>query len=216
MNILHPLEHIMGKSQQAMNILSRVLTQLLNVPVLSGLFLLYLYFTLPGTTPNRLNGFLLALLFVSIIPELSVLFYIPGKNMDHDAVLHRQRTVSFILMAVSYPIGWLVLHLTHAPRIFEAMACTYTFVTVGLIFFNLLLHYKASGHAAGVAGPVAAMIFLFGIWAAPLLLLLPLVSWVRVTAKGHTFWQTVVGSVLSFAITVCVLFVFGFIPFKGI
>ena len=49
-----------------------------------------------------------------------------------------------------------------------------------------------------------------------LILLLPLVSWVRVTAKGHTFWQTVVGAGLSFAITLGTLLAFGFIPFRGI
>lgn len=198
-----------------MVIFSRVMTQLLNVPVISGLFLLFIYFTLPATTPNRLNHFLLALLFLSILPELSVLFYIPGKNMDHETVLHRQRTASFILMAVCYPAGWLILHLVHAPRIFEAMACTYTLVTMGLLILNYLWHYKASGHAAGVAGPVTAMIFLFGIWATPLVLLLPLVSWVRVSARGHTLWQTVAGSVLSLTITVCVLLFFGFLPFRG-
>ena len=206
----------MEKSRQYLNVLSRLLTQVLNVPVLSGLLLVYLYANLPATTPNRVSGLWYSLLFISFIPLLSVLFYIPGKNDDPGRVQKRQRIVSFILMAVSYPLGWLVLHLIQAPRIFEALACTYTFVTLGLIVFNLFLHYKASGHAAGVAGPVAAMIFLFGLWAAPLLLLLPLVSWVRVTAKGHNFWQTVVGAVLSFAITISTLLVFGFLPFGGL
>ena len=62
--------------------------------------------------------------------------------------------------------------------------------TIGLIIFNLLLHYKASGHAAGVSGPVVSMIYIFGIWAAPLLLLLPLITWARLAANGHSFWQT--------------------------
>lgn len=206
----------MKTKSKLMNILSRVLTQLLNVPIISGLLLTWFYFHLPVETPNRLSGFVWGLVFVSIIPLLSVLFYIPGKNMDHDAVLHRQRVASFVLMAISYPTGWLVLHLLHVPTIFETMASVYTFVTLGLIFFNLLLHYKASGHAAGVAGPVAAMIFLYGLWAAPLLLLLPLISWTRVKAKGHTLGQTLVGGSMSFVITALVMFCFGFVPFQPI
>lgn len=206
----------MGKKRRYLNVLSRVLTQVLNVPVLSGVLLVYLYLNLPATTPNLKSGLGYSLLFISFIPLLSVLFYIPRKNEDPQRTQRRQRNVSFLLMAVSYPLGWLVLHQTQAPRIFEALACTYTFVTLGLIVFNLFLHYKASGHAAGVAGPVAAMIFLFGLWAAPLLFLLPLVSWVRVTAKGHNFWQTVVGAGLSFAITVSTLLAFGFLPFGGL
>lgn len=206
----------MRKSTQVLRTVSQILTQVLNVPVLSGALLVYLYFTLPADTPQRASGLGWALLLISFVPLLSVLFYIPGKNEDHEHVLSRQRKVSFILMAISYPLAWVVLSLTDSPRIFVAMAATYTFVTLGLIVFNLLLRFKASGHAAGVAGPVAAMIFLFGIWAAPLLLLIPLVSWVRVTAKGHTLSQTVVGAVMSFAITLVTLLAFGFLPFGGI
>ena len=86
-------------------------------------------------------------------------------------------------MIVSYPIGFLVLRLTEAPRIFEAIAVNYTLITLGLIIFNLILRYKASGHAAGVAGPVAAMFYFLGIPAVPL-------------------------------ITLLVLFLYGFIPFR--
>lgn len=205
----------MERIHRICNIISRVLTQLLNVPILSGLIATFFYFRLPPDTPNKLPGFLLALVFISLIPFLSVLFYIPGRTRDQEAILHRQRIASFIFMAVSYPSGWLVLSLTGAPRIFIALASSYTFVTLGLIVFNLLLRFKASGHAAGVAGPVAAMLFIYGFWAAPLVALLPLVSWARVTAKGHTLWQTVVGAGLSFIITIQVLFAYGFQPFSG-
>jgi hypothetical protein len=146
----------------------------------------------------------------------SLFFYIPVRNEATQVTKHRQRVVSFILMMVSYPIGWVVLASINAPTIFTALAATYTFVTIGLIVFNLLLHYKASGHAAGVSGPVVSMIFLYGVVATPLLVLLPLVTWARLAAKGHSFWQTVVGAVLSGVISVSVLWVFGFTPFSGL
>jgi membrane-associated phospholipid phosphatase len=59
------------------------------------------------------------------------------------------------------------------------------------------------------------MTFLYGIWAAPLLLLLPLVGWARVKAKGHSIGQTVVGGIMSLLITVLVLAAFGFAPFQA-
>lgn len=197
-------------------IAGEVLSQLLNVPVLSGLLLTFLYFNLPAGEANALKGLIWALVFVCIIPLTSLFFYIPVHNEETKTTVHRQRVASFVMMMVSYPIGWLVLAQIHAPRIFTAMAATYTFVTLGLIVFNLLLHYKASGHAAGVSGPVASMIFLYGVIATPLLLLLPLVTWARLAAKGHNFWQTVVGAALSGVIAVSVLWVFGFTPFTGL
>ncbi|HWQ84561.1 MAG TPA: hypothetical protein VN363_08350 [Anaerolineales bacterium] len=197
-------------------IVGEVLSQLLNVPVLSGALITFFFFRLPNDLPNRLPGYGWALLFLSIIPLCSLFFYIPGKLKDKALVIRRQRIASFVFMIVSYPIGFLILRLTHAPKIFEAMAITYTLVTLGLILLNFLLRYKASGHAAGVAGPVAALLFLFGLIATPFIALIPLTSWARVNAKGHDIWQTLVGALLSFGITALVLWLYGFLPFQGL
>lgn len=191
-------------------ILGEVLSQILNVPLLSGALVTYIFFKLPTNIPNRLAGFGWALTFISLIPLTSLLFYIPGKARDWAKVIQRQRTASFVLMIISYPIGFLVLKLTRAPRIFEAIAVNYTLITLGLIIFNLILRYKASGHAAGVAGPVAAMFYFFGIPAVPLVTLIPLTIFARIAAKGHDLWQLVVGAVMSISITVLVLIMYGF------
>jgi membrane-associated phospholipid phosphatase len=111
-------------------------------------------------------------------------------------------------MAVSYPLGFVALKLVHAPQVFEAVLLTYVIVVLGLILVNLF--FKASGHAAGVAGPVSALIYLYGLIATPLIALIPLTMWARVRARGHTLAQTIVGALLSAAITVAVLALYGF------
>jgi hypothetical protein len=206
----------MEEKKSFKKVAGEIISQLLNVPVLSGALATYLFFRLPETEPNRLTGYAWTMLFLCIIPLCSLFFYIPVKNEEAQVTAHRQRIASFIIMLVSYPIGWLVLALTGAPRIFTAVAATYTFVTLGLIIFNLLLHYKASGHAAGVSGPVAVMIYIYGIIATPLLILLPLITWARLAAEGHNFWQTVVGATMSALIAIGVLWASGFPPFQGV
>lgn len=208
-------QDIRNGASKVRRIVGEVLSQLLNVPVLSGALITFFFFRLPNNLPNRLPGYGWALLFLSIIPLCSLFFYIPGKLKDKARVIRRQRIASFVFMIVSYPIGFLILRLTHAPKIFEAMAITYTLVTLGLILFNFILRYKASGHAAGVAGPVAALLFIFGLVATPFIALIPLTTWARVSAKGHDTWQTVVGALLSFGITALVLWLYGFLPFQG-
>ncbi len=202
--------------EKARRIAGEVLSQLLNVPILSGAMITFIFFKLPTGLPNRLAGFGWALLFISLIPLSSLFFYIPGGVKDKAKVIKRQRIASFVFMMVSYPVGWLVLALMDAPRIYEALAVTYTMVTLGLILLNFVIRYKASGHAAGVAGPVAAMIYLFGLVATPLLALLPITTWARVKAEGHDTWQTVVGAVLSLSITALVLWAYGFLPVAGL
>lgn len=200
-----PLRHILGE----------ILSQLLNVPVMSGILLTFFFFYLPNNVPNLLSGYLWGMLFMCLVPLCSLFFYIPGKTRDPEKIIRRQRYASFVFMIISYPIGALVLHLIGAPKIFRSTALIYTLVTLGLIVFNLFIRFKASGHAAGVAGPVFSMVYLFGWVSAPLLLLLPLVTWARVSAKGHNIWQTVVGGCLSLMITICVLYFYGFTPFAG-
>jgi hypothetical protein len=191
-------------------VLGEILSQILNVPMLSGALVTVIFFKLPTDIPNRMAGFGWALVFISLIPLASLLFYIPGKVKDWTKIIKRQRTASFILMIISYPIGFIVLKLINAPRIFEAIAVNYTLITLGLIIFNLILRYKASGHAAGVAGPVAAMFYFFGFPAAPLVALIPLTIFARVASKGHDLWQLLVGALMSISITVIVLIIYGF------
>jgi hypothetical protein len=206
----------MGEQKSTRKVVGEIISQLLNVPVLSGALATYLFLRIPDYEPNRLAGYAWTMLFICIIPLCSLFFYIPVKNEEKEVTVHRQRIASFIIMLISYPVGWLVLALIGAPRIFTAVAATYTFVTLGLIIINLLLHYKASGHAAGVSGPVAVMIYIYGILAAPLLVLLPLVTWARLAAEGHNLWQTVVGATMSGLIAIGVLWAFGFSPFQGV
>lgn len=208
-------EGVRNGVRRARRIIGEIISQLLNVPILSGLMITYFFFRLPSSLPNRLVGYGWALLFLSIIPLCSLFFYIPGRLRDKARIIRRQRIASFVFMIVSYPLGFIALRLANAPRIFEAVAVTYTLVTLGLILLNFLLHYKASGHAAGVAGPVAALLYLHGLIAAPFLALIPLTTWARVSAKGHDVWQTVVGALLSFSITALVLWLYGFLPFQG-
>ena len=202
--------------QKTRRIIGDIISHLLNVPVLTGVLLTILYFHLPPETINRNISYIWGMILLCLIPLSSYLFYIPGREKDWNKVLHRQRMASFIIMMISYPIGWLVLSLMDAPQIFTTMAINYTCITLGLLIINVVIKYKASGHAAGVAGPVGALVYLFGLPATPIIALLPLVSWARVRAKGHDLMQTVVGSILSLGITILTFLITGYQPFSGL
>jgi len=73
------------EKRTAKNIIGEIFSQLLNVPVLSGLFITYLYFRLPTGEPNAFNGYLWAMIFVCLLPLCSLFFYIPV----HDEEPHR-------------------------------------------------------------------------------------------------------------------------------
>jgi len=197
---------------RTLRIIGEVLSQILNVPILSGILITVIFFNLPPDIPNRVGGFTWALVLLSLILLCSLFFYIPGKVKNWQGIIKRQRIASFVFMIICYPLGFVVLRLIKAPQIFEAIAVNYSLITLGLIIFNYILRFKASGHAAGVAGPVAALVYFFGVLAAPLAALIPLTIFARLSAKGHDFWQLVAGSALSISITLLVLILYGFYP----
>jgi len=187
-----------------------VVSQIVNVPFVAGAAITLLLFGLRPDVPQRLLGWGVSMIFLTIIPALSLLFYIPRRNEPWASTERRQRVMSFVFMAVSYPVGFVALKIVQAPTIFEAIMLTYVIVVLALIAVNLF--FRASGHAAGVAGPVAALIYFYGLIAAPLIALIPLTMWARVKAKGHTLSQTVVGALLAAGVTMLVLFLYGFRP----
>ena len=187
-----------------------VVSQIVNVPFVAGAAITLLLFGLRSDVPQRVLGWGVSVIFLTIIPALSLLFYIPRRNEPWASTERRQRVMSFVFMAVSYPIGFIVVKIVHAPPIFEAIMLTYVIVVLALIGVNLF--FKASGHAAGVAGPVTALIYFYGLIAAPLVALIPLTMWARVKARGHTLSQTVVGALLAAGVTMLVLFLYGFRP----
>ncbi len=201
----------MGKNiQRTVHIIGVVVSHIVNTPFVAGGAITLLLFSLRPDVPQRLLGWGLSLVFLTVVPALSLLFYIPRRNEPWSSTEKRQRVMSFVFMASSYPVGYVLLKIFHAPPIFEAVMMSYVMVVLGLILINLF--FKASGHAAGVAGPVSAMIYLYGLIATPLIALIPLTMWARVKTKGHTLSQTIVGSILSALITVVVLIVYGFAP----
>ncbi len=198
------------KLHRTYEIIGIVISQIVNTPFVAGAAITLLLFSLRPDVPQRLVGWGVSLVFLTIVPALSLLFYIPRRNEAWTSTEKRQRVMSFVFMAVSYPIGYAILKILHAPVIFEAITLAYVMVVLGLILINIF--FKASGHAAGVAGPVSALIYLYGLIAAPLLALIPLTMWARVKSKGHTLSQTIVGTILSAAITVTILLAYGFRP----
>jgi membrane-associated phospholipid phosphatase len=187
-----------------------VVSQIVNVPFVAGAAITLLLFSLRPDVPQRLLGWGVSVIFLTIIPALGLLFYIPRRNEPWASTERRQRVMSFVFMAVSYPIGFIVVKLVQAPPIFEAIMLTYVVVVLALIGVNLF--FKASGHAAGVAGPVTALIYFYGLIAAPLIALIPLTMWARVKTRGHTLSQTVVGALLAAGVTMLVLLLYGFRP----
>ena len=82
-----------------------------------------------------------------------------------------------------------------------------------LVILNLAITFwwKISQHVASTAASTALMTAALGLWAAPIMLLIPLVAWARVKVGAHTVLQTMAGGVAGLSIVLLVLRTYGLV-----
>lgn len=95
-------------------------------------------------------------------------------------------------------LGYEVLIQIDAPRIISGILL-FTAVNTVLILL-ITLQWKISIHLLTLTSSIALLCVQFGLLPAVLLLLVPVLMWSRIMLKAHTFMQTLVGSLVGFAV----------------
>lgn len=67
------------------------------------------------------------------------------------------------------------------------------------MLFNKALKIRASGHACGIAGPIAILIYFVSPWALLGIVVLAAAGWASLAMKRHASKELVIGSLLSIA-----------------
>ena len=140
---------------------------------------------------------LLGFLLFAFFPFLPVIYFYRKNVVDLYVSKREARTPFFLIAIISYSFA-VILFFTTNTKIMLLLALGYTFVTLILLVVNFF--WKVSVHCAGVTGPIFALIFIFGINALPLSLLIVPVMWSRIKLKNHTFTQTLVGTLIPIAV----------------
>jgi hypothetical protein len=184
----------------------RLWTYLLDAPVVAALTFV-LFFLMDK--PNRdVGACLTGVVCIGLIP-LSAWFHMVRHPGDYKG----ERKVAFVLSIVGYVIGTIVMVVFFSEaRLYLALMLSYMFTVVGLVIINLL-HYKASGHAAGVSGPATALTIRYGWPGAISYLLLVLVAVAKMNIKEHTLGQLCTGAGLTMASTLAAFAVTGLLHF---
>ena len=133
----------------------------------------------------------------AFIPFLSVLYFYRRKVVDLYVSNRKTRTPFFLIAITSYSFAALIFLVTNT-KIMLLLALGYILVSIILMVVNLF--WKVSVHSAGVTGPIFSLIFVFGINAVPLTLIVGLVGWSRIKLKNHTFAQTLAGSLIALTV----------------
>lgn len=140
---------------------------------------------------------LLCFFCFAFVPFLSILYFYRKNAVDLYVSKRETRTPFFLIAITSYSFAAIIFLLTNTKIMF-LLALGY--ITVSIILMVVNLFWKVSVHCAGVTGPIFSLIFVFGINAIPLSLIVGLVGWSRIKLKNHTFAQTLVGTLISLTV----------------
>lgn len=150
-------------------------------------------------------------IFAGLMPILLVLWWLKDKNgnnakIDMDIPERTDRNYPLLLVITSYAIGAIALYLLNAPLITTVLMFCYFSNTLAVFFINL--RWKISIHSMGVAGPAAALIYVFGLPGMVFTLIIPVVMWSRLYLKEHTLLQVIMGGLLGFLSTTLQIYLF--------
>jgi membrane-associated phospholipid phosphatase len=147
---------------------------------------------------DLLLNFLLAIFFLCLFPIIAILYSYKKGKVDIWVSDQSVRTPFYIVAVVGYITAIIVFYFLKNFNLF-VLSVSYCLVTIAIMFGNYFR--KISAHGAGVAGPITAITYYFGILAFPLFLLIPLTVWARLKLKAHTLFEVVSGILIATIIT---------------
>jgi hypothetical protein len=148
-----------------------------------------------GAQAAGTRGLLWAFLCVFLTSGLSLVYlaYLArsGKVRDPRSIPQSERVRPLRVVAALHAGAFVLVALLGAPAPLRAALLSYALAT--LLFALLTPLTNLSLHAAGVSGAAVCLIYVFGAWGLPALLLVPIVWWARTILGRHTSMELAFG-----------------------
>jgi membrane-associated phospholipid phosphatase len=177
--------------------LARIVSTIFVPPSFTLIIFTIFTFTLESESSKRVATFLIPFISGFIAPiTLFLILRKKGKLADQDASIKEERTFPFIIAIGFYLIG-LMLMLKNDLNIIS-IAFWFCYISNTIITIIINKFWKISAHAMGVAGPFAAITFVFGWIGLIMLPVVVLVGWSRIELRCHSISQVIAGVLLAF------------------
>lgn len=140
-----------------------------------------------------------AILSLAVFPVLAypISFLIPKLKATGRK---GQRQLAFILTAVGYLAGFVFGMIAPCAVGLRLLFGAYFISVIILILFNKLLKVRASGHAAGITGPILFVSYFLGLRGLVVgLVLWGIILWASILTKRHTVSDFLLGSAVCVA-----------------
>ncbi len=189
--------------------IAKLLSFILSPPFIAlGVVIVFAFFSPIGTgllVPWQ--SLLLGIVFVVIGPILPLSILVGLGRLTFDVENRRDRPLLYFAAILVYLAGAIIAW-NFQNHSLAVLAIAYVAVTSAIALISL--RWKASAHTAGVAGPLTGLIWIYGVFLIPLLLLAGIVAWARWKQKLHSVTQLFSGILVAMLVTAgvyCILWV---------
>ena len=192
--------------------LLRIISAILSPPAIAlGTVTVFAFFSPIGTgLLQPWQSFLLGFFFIVIGPILPLTTMVALGKLTFDVRNRRDRPLLYLAAILVYSAGAVVTWL-YQNHTLTVLAVAYAAVTSAIAIVSLF--WKVSAHAAGVAGPITGLIWIYGLIPVPFLLLAVLVAWARWRQGLHTITQLISGILIAMIVTAGVYWLLWGVPF---
>lgn len=185
--------------------IAKIIRTVTTAPILALALLLVLY------TAGKIDGksllcgmFCLTVLPLAAYPLQPVCPHFRHKGREG------QRLLAMIFAVSGYVIGCVCSAVMQAPAVVWLIYLEYLLSGLCILLFNKVFHLRASGHACGVAGPVALLLYFRVHALIGGLVVLVITWWASLMMRRHTWQQLLGGTCIPLAVlaVLCLLPVF--------
>jgi membrane-associated phospholipid phosphatase len=188
--------------------IARLISNILNPFIISLITIILLVWYTTSSLASAFKWAAIAL-GLSVIPVFCFMVYQVRHN-KLDTFFPEgqgQRKIIYVIASALAAIGCVVMWYFDAPRLL-----TFSFIAglaAVVIFMGINLYWKISLHTAFISAAAVVLTLVFGVKAAWVFVLLPLVAFSRLELKLHTPAQVITGALLAAAIVTLVFWGFG-------
>ena len=150
-----------------------------------------------STFYRSLSDYVGAVVFLMMIPALAYPFQKVVPSL-RDKGRDMQRKLAFVFSISGYTLGLIYAVASGAEAKLTSIYIGYFCSVIFLTLFNKVLKIHASGHAAGITGPLLYVVWYGEIWLLPLAAMLYFaIIWSSLKMKRHTMPEFMLGTLCS-------------------
>ncbi|MCL1803384.1 MAG: hypothetical protein FWG30_07055 [Eubacteriaceae bacterium] len=170
--------------------------RVMTIPPILAFIVATVFISTNSLALGGLRQYIAMIVFLTLFPALAYPLQ-PLLPKYKDKGREGQRELAFIASVAGYMCGVAFALASRAPATAQLMYWTYMASVVFLSAFNAFTPWKASGHACGVAGPICALVWLYGARAWPAVAVFFLMAWSSLKLKRHGALEIALGSLAS-------------------